>query len=109
MIRRPPRSTLFPYTTLFRSLIPWARVFLCGDVARCNALYGETRGVVHMMHQVVVKNVAKSEFLLGLPARIAEASDAMPLQQVPDRLAQMITTTETRKAGLLPRRSRTRA
>src|SRR5258708_20204441 len=24
MIRRPPRSTLFPYTTLFRSLIPFA-------------------------------------------------------------------------------------
>src|SRR5258705_2580886 len=23
MIRRPPRSTLFPYTTLFRSLWPW--------------------------------------------------------------------------------------
>src|SRR6266511_5734629 len=25
MIRRPPRSTLFPYTTLFRSL-PWRRM-----------------------------------------------------------------------------------
>src|SRR3712207_8938966 len=25
MIRRPPRSTLFPYTTLFRSLIPLGR------------------------------------------------------------------------------------
>src|SRR2546429_6651735 len=24
MIRRPPRSTLFPYTTLFRSLVPTA-------------------------------------------------------------------------------------
>src|SRR4029077_21291219 len=23
MIRRPPRSTLFPYTTLFRSEFPW--------------------------------------------------------------------------------------
>src|SRR5947209_14629875 len=23
MIRRPPRSTLFPYTTLFRSVISW--------------------------------------------------------------------------------------
>src|SRR3712207_8602296 len=23
MIRRPPRSTLFPYTTLFRSQVPW--------------------------------------------------------------------------------------
>src|SRR5260370_5858953 len=30
MIRRPPRSTLFPYTTLFRS--PWTRRrgFCCG-------------------------------------------------------------------------------
>src|SRR2546428_6064733 len=27
MIRRPPRSTLFPYTTLFRSLVPGALVF----------------------------------------------------------------------------------
>src|SRR3712207_8307731 len=26
MIRRPPRSTLFPYTTLFRSLVPAAHV-----------------------------------------------------------------------------------
>src|SRR3712207_7505077 len=25
MIRRPPRSTLFPYTTLFRSARPWRR------------------------------------------------------------------------------------
>src|SRR5258707_2711285 len=24
MIRRPPRSTLFPYTTLFRSMLKWS-------------------------------------------------------------------------------------
>jgi len=24
MIRRPPRSTLFPYTTLFRSIFSWS-------------------------------------------------------------------------------------
>src|SRR2546422_7739653 len=28
MIRRPPRSTLFPYTTLFRSRHPEARTFI---------------------------------------------------------------------------------
>src|SRR3989442_15928626 len=28
MIRRPPRSTLFPYTTLFRSLLPMLGVGL---------------------------------------------------------------------------------
>src|SRR3989449_6479614 len=31
MIRRPPRSTLFPYTTLFRSLGPLARWLAGGD------------------------------------------------------------------------------
>src|SRR3712207_7161985 len=30
MIRRPPRSTLFPYTTLFRSQVPRRRVALAG-------------------------------------------------------------------------------
>src|SRR2546422_5012930 len=38
MIRRPPRSTLFPYTTLFRSLgaLPFARFVLnSGLMAAC--------------------------------------------------------------------------
>src|SRR5690242_21210053 len=26
MIPRPPQSTLFPYTTLFRSVVPWTRL-----------------------------------------------------------------------------------
>src|SRR3712207_8220743 len=34
MIRRPPRSTLFPYTTLFRSLEAFYRDELGLDVAR---------------------------------------------------------------------------
>src|SRR2546425_1439116 len=32
MIRRPPRSTLFPYTTLFRSM--WHRIFDCQEGSR---------------------------------------------------------------------------
>src|SRR5438046_3656744 len=32
MIRRPPRSTLFPYTTLFRSSEPWC---WCRGRCRC--------------------------------------------------------------------------
>src|SRR3712207_7442730 len=38
MIRRPPRSTLFPYTTLFRSshepLSPQRRDVMCGGLLR---------------------------------------------------------------------------
>src|SRR2546430_7117708 len=37
MIRRPPRSTLFPYTTLFRSL----------DVAHLRLVIGSSMGGMH--------------------------------------------------------------
>src|SRR5256885_10598780 len=33
MIRRPPRSTLFPYTTLFRSVAPGLRSAVVGRAA----------------------------------------------------------------------------
>src|SRR2546430_12388342 len=36
MIRRPPRSTLFPYTTLFRSEAP-----VCSDVGRTGSDEGD--------------------------------------------------------------------
>src|SRR3712207_7993668 len=39
MIRRPPRSTLVPYTTLFRSLLPWFGVVLVG-LGFGNVVYG---------------------------------------------------------------------
>src|SRR5256885_8124029 len=38
MIRRPPRSTLFPYTTLFRSEVPKAFVVLRGDVSAADLM-----------------------------------------------------------------------
>src|SRR5256886_12176569 len=40
MIRRPPRSTLFPYTTLFRSLVE-----LDGPAAEVAALMGQVREI----------------------------------------------------------------
>src|SRR5258708_29692361 len=43
MIRRPPRSTLFPYTTLFRSRLPLARRRLPGEIG---IAAGEERLVV---------------------------------------------------------------
>src|SRR2546427_6040909 len=36
MIRRPPRSTLFPYTTLFRSLVEHSSVFECARQAEAS-------------------------------------------------------------------------
>src|SRR2546430_9703034 len=44
MIRRPPRSTLFPYTTLFRSLVDGAREHQARDEHRATGPeHGERR------------------------------------------------------------------
>src|SRR2546425_6814774 len=44
MIRRPPRSTLFPYTTLFRSLNTLVPVMIGGALGeRCDIRVGNAR------------------------------------------------------------------
>src|SRR2546425_3344284 len=54
MIRRPPRSTLFPYTTLFRSLI-------CAGTAECSSICDDgKRGEHHAVH-VRAAGVIRSE------------------------------------------------
>src|SRR2546425_9646931 len=39
MIRRPPRSTLFPYTTLFRSLFPIGYLVTAGRLGGSSSEY----------------------------------------------------------------------
>src|SRR5256885_11205372 len=46
MIRRPPRSTLFPYTTLFRSLANEGQ-WLFPSIGRDGVLKGQTRSEEH--------------------------------------------------------------
>src|SRR3989454_6409110 len=60
MIRRPPRSTLFPYTTLFRSAI--ARMYvreLRGDVALFDRLEQEFRLTV-----AALLRIRESDYLM---------------------------------------------
>src|SRR5438876_3803954 len=47
MIRRPPRSTLFPYTTLFRSVVHAhrARLHAAGDARAAREVPGPHAGV----------------------------------------------------------------
>src|SRR3712207_7403399 len=52
MIRRPPRSTLFPYTTLFRSARPDRRRDEVGDERRERAVHGRP-AVERGRHEVV--------------------------------------------------------
>src|SRR5205823_11586754 len=63
MIRRPPRSTLFPYTTLFRSQFRPFRLK--------HGTYGQRQPGVQMLRVKVAAGVVKPS-QLGVLARIAD-------------------------------------
>src|SRR5438876_9403837 len=76
MIRRPPRSTLFPYTTLFRSGVGEQRRLLLGTDDR----HGNDRrpGLECHVHEAVperAKAVALAEGLLECPHTLGEGQD----------------------------------
>src|SRR3989441_13373192 len=50
MIRRPPRSTLFPYTTLFRSPVLLALTLVGDALCIALALFGDLTGRTRMPH-----------------------------------------------------------
>src|SRR2546426_5132266 len=77
MIRRPPRSTLFPYTTLFRSLAPAS-----GGVAHLAHLGGFATGFLYLKTAAWRLGRAERELrravapsVLVRPARAARGSD----------------------------------
>jgi 4-hydroxyphenylacetate 3-monooxygenase len=80
--------------------VPWENVLLYRDIARCNQAYARTGAVVHMTHQVVVKNVAKAEFMLGLAHLLADSIGAEGFQHIQEKLAELWVTMETMKAFL---------
>src|SRR5256885_16260220 len=69
MIRRPPRSTLFPYTTLFRS---------GGAIYPVNPRYRELRGL------------ACFPTIAEVPAPVDLAMVAVPARVVPEILEQCV-------------------
>jgi 4-hydroxyphenylacetate 3-monooxygenase len=81
-------------------LVPWERVFLYGDVERCNNLSAATNQYTHSGHQVVTKNVAKCEFVVGLASLMVQTLGSGSIQQVQALLAELIEDLEVMKALL---------
>src|SRR2546430_14955014 len=76
MIRRPPRSTLFPYTTLFRSLFSFRQVVVttasfrmrCGRLDRvCSSVYKQVKVARHELIRSQMVCLHTAPFTLFLP------------------------------------------
>lgn len=80
--------------------VPWERVFVCGNSSVCNRTFLETNAVVHMSHQVVAKNVVKTEFLLGVVLNMMDAIGIDQFQHVKDKGTEIMLNLETIKSHL---------
>src|SRR2546426_11414862 len=92
MIRRPPRSTLFPYTTLFRSHVEVVGALLEKDPTGVNdvLMTGATEGNAGLVKIALARRGAKPETLTA--ALVAAQSDKDKAE-----IAEML-----KKAGALP-------
>ncbi len=82
------------------AFIPWERVFVAENSDVCNRTYRETNAVVHMSHQVIAKNVAKTEFVLGVILSIIDAIGIERFQHVKEKAAEVMVTLEVMKSHL---------
>src|SRR5487761_1207403 len=81
-------------------LVPWDRIFVLEDVEGANTLQEATSGIVFMSQQVVVKNIAKTEFVLGVTSLIADTIGITEFQHVQEKIAKIIIMLESMKAFL---------
>src|SRR3989475_10811125 len=93
MIRRPPRSTLFPYTTLFRSLRCEPAIDLAGNGARGLRISEDRR-----MHQLDRRRCV-------LEQRVREVSRTRAVDMI-DAAAQRGRGAEEARVGILQNRQR---
>src|SRR2546425_11780358 len=104
MIRRPPRSTLFPYTTLFRSLGQSAKVVVNPDLDEVGTVGGElahlVAGLLGSLRTVSVGGAGKTGRVSarhaetpagGIEARPGEFPGGLPLAQ---RINQVLVVAE---------------
>jgi 4-hydroxyphenylacetate 3-monooxygenase len=81
-------------------LVPWERVFVYRNVERANQAYAATGAITGMAHQVIVKNIAKTEFFLGLASLVVDTIGIESFQHVQEKVAEIWVYLETMK-GLL--------
>src|SRR5258705_2190522 len=95
MIRRPPRSTLFPYTTLFRSNLVFEVGAISSTATGQESLFGETSSARQKGQR---RRVAEQGFLTGGCRSEEHTSELQSLRHLVCRLLLEKKTNNTERA-----------
>jgi 4-hydroxyphenylacetate 3-monooxygenase len=81
-------------------LIPWDRVFSYNDVPLHNDLVSGVSMWRQYMQQVMIRSIAKLEFILGTAHELTDAIGIGGFAHIQEKMAELIDTTETVRAYL---------
>jgi 4-hydroxyphenylacetate 3-monooxygenase len=83
-------------------LVPHERCFMVRhpELLTRGRLYSETGALAHMTHQVVVRDLAKTEFVLGLVSLVCESIQIERFEHVQEKIAEIVNVRELLAAVL---------
>lgn len=79
-------------------LVPWDRVFYYDNIKVANTFIGVSSFMPFTFHQVIVRQIVKTEFMLGIVQCIIETINIGEYQHVQEKAAEIIIALETMKA-----------
>lgn len=77
--------------------VPWERVFVSGDANYANAIFLNTHFTEHTVHQVITRQIVKTETLLGIVDRLIEMIDIGSYQHVQEKTSEIAVALEIMK------------
>lgn len=79
-------------------LVPWDRVFICGHEETAFRIVSESNFHIHTSSQIMCKNIAKVEFMLGTIEMMIETAGLDGHDHIIEKVTEVIVALETLKA-----------
>ncbi|MFL0364377.1 4-hydroxyphenylacetate 3-monooxygenase, oxygenase component [Pseudobacillus sp. 179-B 2D1 NHS] len=81
-------------------LVPWDRVFFYDNMEAANTFFAHSSFSPFAIHQVVTRQIVKTEFILGMAELLIETINVSEYQHIQEKLSEIIIGLETMKALL---------
>jgi 4-hydroxyphenylacetate 3-monooxygenase len=83
-----------------RVLVPWERVFVCGDAEVAGSYFAGSNYYAHINHQVACRRVVKLEFMLGLIEALVRTLSIGEYAHIQEKTSEAIVALETMRVLL---------